>query len=92
MNTIIHSNGSKWLGEKPDSLEILEQRLKEYPLDKTFEKYGNFVHWRKNVGYFWGNFATISHVFDIETTDIKIFRRIKRLIRKNQQRSDYQHR
>lgn len=39
----IISNGSKWAGEQPDSIEQLIKVLEQYPLDPTFEKYGNFI-------------------------------------------------
>lgn len=51
MLTII-SNGSKWAGEQPDSIDQLMEVLSEQPLDKTFELYGNFYdetpEWKTN--------------------------------------------
>jgi hypothetical protein len=41
--TIITSNGSKWNGQESDSIERLLEVLANVPLDRTFEKYGNFV-------------------------------------------------
>jgi hypothetical protein len=41
--TKIVSNGSKWAGESPDSIETLFDVLGKYALDPTFEKYGNFI-------------------------------------------------
>lgn len=39
----IESNGSEWAGEQPDDVAQLLESLAEYPLDPTFEKYGNFI-------------------------------------------------
>ena len=49
MKTIIHSNGSKWAGEKPDSVETLEKMIRTYPLDKRFENTGNFAYRKRGV-------------------------------------------
>ena len=38
----IQSNGSKWAGDAPDSIETLLEVLSREPLDPRFEKYGNF--------------------------------------------------
>ena len=38
----ILSNGSKWTGEPPDPVDKLIEVLVKYPLDRTFELYGNF--------------------------------------------------
>lgn len=40
--TFIISNGSKWLGENPDSIDTLIDRLTNEVLDPTFEEYGDF--------------------------------------------------
>ena len=40
----IISNGSKWAGEEPDSINELLSLLRREPLDPSFEAYGNFVH------------------------------------------------
>ena len=42
--TTIHSNGSKWYGEAPDSIETLIEVLGREPLDPSFERYGGFVY------------------------------------------------
>ncbi len=75
--TIIHSNGSKWLGEAPDTIEQLIEVLKTNRLD--FSRFGchGFVNFRDNNGFsneqyhrhnvqISGNFIDISHSFDIE--------------------------
>jgi hypothetical protein len=41
---LIISNGSKWAGEKPDTIDDLLNVLNKYTLDPNFEKYGNFVN------------------------------------------------
>jgi len=105
MKTTIISNGSKWLGEDPDSIEKLIDVLEKNPLDPTFEKYGNFITeldqpgaWEEPekhkeftgvVGFF-GNFHTISHVFNIRTNDKDIIKRLTTAIRKNQKTDAYE--
>ena len=77
MTAIIHSNGSKWAGEEPDTIEELIEVLKTYKLD--FGRFGchGFIHFRNNNGFssqdyhmhniqIAGNFLDISHVFNIE--------------------------
>lgn len=39
----IESNGSKWHGDAPDSIDQLLAVLASEPLDPSFEEYGNFV-------------------------------------------------
>lgn len=97
----ILSNGSKWYGQKPDTLEQLIDVLGEYALDPTFEKYGNFVmeykplKWtEKNSQYkgcasFFGNFYSLSHVFRIITDELEIIERITAAIRANQHTEAY---
>jgi hypothetical protein len=85
----IISNGSKWGGELPDSIEALFDRLKTNTLDPTFEAYGNFVETDKGVTGFFGNFYDYSHVFQIETTDKALIKRLTDAIRANQQTKGY---
>lgn len=92
MKTIIHSNGSKWGGEKPDNIATLKTVLKNNPLDSTFEDYGDFVYEDDNIkGKYWlfGNFKNLSHVFRIETTDINLVNEIRLLVNENKKRPDY---
>lgn len=94
MQTIITSNGSKWAGEIPDDLPKLLETLSDYPLDRTFEEYGNFVYDVDEIrgpGFirFWGNFFSYSHVFSIDTDDPEVIKTLTTAIRKNQQRPDY---
>lgn len=96
--TIIH-NGSKWAGDQPDDIETLFRVLEMYALDPQFEPYGNFVlddpvsdageHLVPNGVRFWGNFAELSHLFEIDTDDPDLIERLTAAIRKNQQRADY---
>ena len=102
----IVSNGSKWAGQAPDSLDKLIEVLDQYPLDRTFEKYGNFIHksvkWGRNgkgpspypdapnVVVFFGNFYGLSHVFNIHTDESEVIDRLTKAIRKNKKRADYQ--
>lgn len=64
---IIHSNGSKWAGQDPDSVDVLIDVLSKYPLDlERFACFG-FVNFNDNGRSFFGNFLNISHVFRIDT-------------------------
>lgn len=46
----INSNVSKWGGESPDDVSALLAVLEQYPLDATFENYGNFITHNPCVG------------------------------------------
>ena len=103
--TLIQSNGSKWAGEDPDTIEELLRVLKVEPLDKTFEKYGDFfsrvhredfIHPDLNFAkewdgsmHFFGNFRLYSHVFNIHTFDQAIIVSLISAIEDNKQREDY---
>lgn len=98
----INSNGSKWYGQEPDPIEVLFQVLENNTLDPTFEKYGDFVnrnpHWLKKEAaekykgctVISGNFATLSHVFNIITDDEELIRNFEVLVNNNKQRPEYQ--
>jgi hypothetical protein len=89
MQIKIEANGSKFLGEPPDSLETLHERLKRFPLDPKFERYGNFVcELGLDAVELWGNFYTISAVFRIVGPRDELASTID-LIRQNQERPDY---
>lgn len=66
MNII--SNGSKWAGEAPDSLEKLIEVLGVETLDPIHEDFGNFVQVDGDSVHVFGNFCTRSHVFNIRGT------------------------
>jgi len=98
----IQSNGSKWYGQEPDSIEELIQVLNKYSLDPTFEDYGNFIQlnpkWLKpeiaekyqGCAKFFGNFSSISHVFNIITDEPEIIQVLTNAINKNIQTKEYQ--
>lgn len=77
MHTIIKSNGSKWNGEQPDTIEQLIDVLGKHRLDiERFGAFGFCVFGDSN-GYssrdyhehnvkIHGNFIDVSHVFEIE--------------------------
>ena len=88
MVTTIISNGSKWAGDPPDPIATLLDVLARETLDPRFEKYGNF---ETEPGRFFGNFLTVSHVFNISTTDKALARRLRSAIRRNQATEAYQH-
>jgi len=97
----IQSNGSKWNGQEPDSINELIQVLNNYSLDPTFEDYGNFVNnnpeWLKKEATekyqgctkFFGNFSPISHVFNIITDDAEIIEALTEAINNNKSTEDY---
>jgi hypothetical protein len=88
--TEVQSNGSKWAGQKADTIQKLFTVLENYALDRTFEAFGNFVEPIENGAVsFFGNFQELSHVFNINTTDEKLIARLTAAIRANQQRPDY---
>jgi len=88
--TTVHSCGSKWAGEKPDSIQALLKALNEYALDRTFEAFGNFVEPLESGAIsFFGNFQELSHVFHITTTDSRLAAKLTDAIRANQRRPDY---
>lgn len=66
--TVIKTNGSKMFGAQPDDIKTLLEVMARHPLDRTFERafiqdFGN------EAKRFHGNFLTISHVFDIRSSD-----------------------
>ena len=97
----IISNGSKWAGQQPDSIEELLNVLDKYTLDPTFEKYGNFINsnpeWLKPEAVeeykgctkFFGNFMTLSHVFNIITDDTEVIEALTKAINKNVETLQY---
>jgi hypothetical protein len=86
----IESNGSKWAGDSPDTVEQLLAVLDREPLNPSFEEYGNFYYFVPELGRWrvWGNFYLISHVFRIDGTP-EALAPIVAAIRRNQQRPDY---
>jgi len=91
MTTTIRSNGSKFAGEQPDTIETLLQVLKDHPLDRSFEACGNFIQHEPITGNvrFFGNFVTVSHVFSIDSTEADVIQSLTLAIQANQRRKDY---
>jgi hypothetical protein len=97
----INSNGSKWAGQKPDTIEELLNVLDKYTLDPTFEKYGNFINnnpiWvkpkakekYKGCTQIFGNFITISHVFNITTDEPDVIEAITAAVNRNKETTEY---
>lgn len=102
--TIIHSNGSKWGGEQPDTIERLITVLESNTIEERFftsffvpEKKGK--KWYQlcpidksangNKTIFFGNFEEISHVFRIETNDPKIILLLSKAISENKGWAQY---
>jgi hypothetical protein len=101
VKTIIQSNGSKWMGETPDGVEKLLEVLSTETLDPEFEAYGNFIQAPEQIKFvkpypdfeglhnFFGNFITVSHVFNIWTNDPKIIKELSDAINKNKETLEY---
>jgi hypothetical protein len=73
-----------------DLLAILERE----PLDPSFEAYGNFIVTIDIVldvdeVQFFGDFANVSHVFDVRTKDAVLIRQLTNAIRANQRTAAY---
>lgn len=92
-------NGSKCLGEEPDPLVVLEERLATHALDPCFEHYGDFAmcdagdffahHGAPGGTLFFGNFLNISASFSVVTNDPAVITRLTDAVRANQARDDY---
>lgn len=102
MTTTIRSNGSKWSGEEPDSIDALIELLGREALDRRFESdlgagADAFISvcqpdekWdAPGTACFSGNFFNLSHVFDIRTTDPVLIERFTAAINANVIRPDY---
>lgn len=109
--TLNNSNGSKWAGEEPDSIETLIAVLGREALDPTFEMYGDFAYEtpckaaydekgkiidgpplfpeHTGVWAFFGNFANLSHVFNIYTNDPAVIEPLRAAIAKNKASDAY---
>ncbi len=67
-------------------------RLESDVLDRTFERYGNFIEPSETTPgatSFFGNFQTHSHVFNITTDDAYLIERLSAGILRNKARADY---
>ena len=99
MNTQVLSNGSKWAGQKPDSIQKLIEVLKTEVIEERFfttyrsnpysvakAKYENFCPIMEENGEFtfFGNFEARSHVFRIITTEPELIEKLSRAIKENE--------
>ncbi len=85
--TKILSNGNKWIGDKPGSIEDLFDVLAREPLDPTFAPFG-----RNNgngVVLFFGNCHALSWPFAIETDDPDLCARLTAAIQANEATDGY---
>ncbi len=80
MTTTIASNGSKWAGQEPDSIDTLLEVMKKHPLRR---EYSGFEEVDGRTVYFYGNFDTISHVFSIESDDAIVVARLVSAMERN---------
>ena len=101
---LIISNGSKWAGELPNSLDYLIHNLKNYMLDPTFERYGFYDLVvadeylagqvpKEFKGYSWhfsGNFFELSAVFSVYVADRETAYMLASLIYDNVMGEEYQ--
>lgn len=91
--TQIITNGSRFAGQKPASLEELYIVLQEHPLGDFWQKNGcEYADRETGITKFWGNFEDISHAFDVETSDPATASRLRRLILENIRRPPIGHR
>lgn len=96
--TNIISNGSKWAGERPDSIEKLLEVLRDNTIGERFffwyqtnpnqkEKpkyeYATPISIRSGIHTFFGNFEEVSHVFRIETDDLEMIATLTNAIKEN---------
>lgn len=80
--TQIYSNGSKWAGDSPESIEVLLAVLATNKLDqRRFE--GGFISVDANGVSFFGNFEDVSHVFRIDSTDHEVIQLLVAAIARN---------
>lgn len=100
--TIVNSNGRTRCDLGETAIDTLLEMLAAYPLDRSFERFGNFItpeardmrgEWLDGVEgatAFFGNFFTYSHVFRITTNDPAVIERLSSAIAANRARADYQ--
>ena len=89
MTTDIRSNGSKWAGQAPDDIGTLLDVLECHPLGGCFAPFVTAHPAVPGRITFHGNFATVSHVFRIETDDAKVIVALMTAIVLNVLRPDY---
>jgi hypothetical protein len=87
----IISNGSKWAGQAPDTIDTLIDVLGRETLDPRFEDYGDFISTSESDPTFvwvFGNFQTVSHVFNISGSREELVGVIQ-AIEANKETADY---
>jgi len=103
MSITISSNGSKWAGQAPDTIDQLIEVLGAETLNPEFEMFGNFSESSSDYETaiyqcrMHGNFLNLSHVFNIDFTIVhgepkeewQALRRLSAAIRKNQESEEY---
>ncbi|MCH8981388.1 hypothetical protein IH922_05155 [candidate division KSB1 bacterium] len=77
MSTMIISNGSKWNGQAPGTINDLLKVLASQPLDRSFGVNENFIEHFEGVTRFCGNFLTVSHVFYIDTYELEVIKQTR---------------
>lgn len=86
MPTVMTSNGSGKIASLTKLLDMLDSE----PLDPRFERFGNFILPLDDKIQFFGNFLNVSHVFNVTTDEPKVYERLSRAIRNNQDMAAYQ--
>jgi hypothetical protein len=94
--TTIISNGSRWFGEEPATIDELVEILKVATLeDRFFGKYQDRreeepktfvlcpISKKEGTYWFFGNFEENSHVFNIETNDAAVIAKLRAAIMAN---------
>lgn len=95
MATVIQSNGSRWIGEAPASIDELFEVLAEERLDERRAPFiqraplknvaGKMIHPdAPQTVRICGNFLEVSHVFSIDTDDKALIARFEAAITANQ--------
>ncbi len=93
--TEIQSNGSKWYGQEPDTIDELLEVLKTETIEDRFFSKTYYSHHDKwltrcpiskegDIYHFFGNFEQLSHVFNIRTNDPVIIDKLKNAIMNNE--------
>ncbi len=97
ISTEVMSCGSKWAGEAPDTIDTLWELFETHELmqfthatalwgQKGYLDRGKRIAARGHY-QFLGNFVTISHVFNIDTNDPELIKRLRNAIAKNKRRA-----
>ena len=101
MTTIVLSNGHLRTETADAAIDALIEILRDHPLNRLFEKYGDFVErdarnlrgeWLEgveNAVSFFGNFFDRSHIFSIVSNDPDHVDRLCAAIAAKRQRADY---